>query len=295
MRVLLAGASGLIGSPLADELSSRGHDVVRLVRRSPAGSGERSWDPASGQLDAAEVAAADAVICLSGAPVGGRRWTTAYKRELMASRVEPVTLLATAVAAADEPPALLCASAVGYYGDTGEAAVDETAPAGQGFLAELCVAWEASAEPAVRAGARVAHLRTGLVLTGTGGLLAQLRPIVRLGLGGPIGSGRQYLPWISLADEVAAIVHVLESSLAGPVNLTAPAPTPNRDFIAELARQVHRPAVLPVPGFALRAVLGELANDALTGQRALPAALTGDGFAFQHPSLPQAISWALAH
>jgi hypothetical protein len=295
MHVVLAGASGLIGTALRGNLVADGHQVTTLVRRTPAGPDEQSWDPAAGQLDAGVLAGADAVVCLSGAAVDGRRWTQRYKNELVLSRTDPVGLLARTLAShPDGPRVLLSASAVGYYGDTGARTVDESAAAGTGFLAELCQRWEAAAEPAAVAGVRVVRLRTGLVLSSAGGLLARLRPIVRWGVGGRIGSGEQYLPWISLADEIGAIRLLLEQPVAGPVNLTGPNPSRNADFIAELARQLHRPAVLPAPAFALRAVLGELGNDALTGQRAVPAALTAAGYRFAHPTLAAAISWAFS-
>jgi uncharacterized protein (TIGR01777 family) len=200
--------------------------------------------------------------------------------------------MARAVAAAGVP-AFVCASAVGYYGDTGDTVVDEAAPAGAGFLAGVCVQWEAATAPAAAAGARVANLRTGLVLARSGGLLHRLLPIARLGVAGKLGSGRQFMPWISLADQVAAMRFVIESDVRGPVNLVGPDPVRNAEFVSVLGRLVHRPTVLPTPAFALRAVLGEFAGDVLGGQRAVPTVLRAAGFAFRHNTVEDALRWAL--
>jgi uncharacterized protein (TIGR01777 family) len=294
VRVVLAGASGLIGTALRRSLAADGHDVVRLVRRPAAAADELRWAPASGEIDRSALAGADAVVCLSGAGVADHRWTRRYRDEIRRSRIEPVGLLARTIADLGSPGTLLVASAVGYYGDSGDRELDESAPPGTGFLAELCVDWEAAAAPAVAAGIRVTQLRTGLVLVAGGGLLGRLAPIVRAGVGGRLGSGRQWMPWISLADEIRAIRFVLDNPVRGPVNLTGPAPVRNAEFVATLAQRLHRPAVLPVPGFALRAVLGEVAGDVLAGQRAVPAALTSAGFTFTHADLDGALGWALA-
>lgn len=293
MRLVLAGASGLLGTALADQLASDGHTLLRLVRRTPASTAEVRWDPARGELDPAALAGADAVICLSGAGVGDKRWTDAYKQTLLRSRVDPVALVARTMAQAGGPGVLLSASAVGIYGDTGDRVTDESGPAGSDFLAQLCVQWEAAADPARAAGIRVTALRTGLVLTRRGGLVPQLRTVIRLGAGGRLGSGRQYLPWITLADHLAAVRFLLDHDIAGPVNVVGPQPVRNAEFVAELARQLHRPAVVPAPRFGMRLVLGELADAALAGQRAVPAALTAEGFTFQHRELPDALRWAL--
>lgn len=295
MRIVLAGASGLIGTALRASLAEQGHAVTSLVRRAPHGPGESQWEPDAGRVDAAVLSAADAVVCLSGAGVADRRWTDAYKQTLRSSRLDTVGTLARAVAT-HGPARLLAASAVGYYGDTGDTEVDETSPSGDGFLAELCRDWEAATEPAERAGVAVAHLRTGIVLTARGGLLKRLLPIVRLGAGGRLGSGRQFLPWITLADEVHAITHLLgpdSAEITGAVNLVGPAPARNAEFVSALASVVHRPAVLPVPAFAIRIALGELAQDALGGQRAVPTALARSGFAFEHATLDSALRWAV--
>ena len=284
MRVVLAGASGLIGTALRTSLLADGHSVTTLVRRAP-GRDEQRWDPAAGRLDSDVLDGAHAVVCLSGAGVGDRRWTPAYKRTLLHSRVDSVATLARAVADRERPPAFVTASAVGYYGDGGERELHETSPPGDDFLAAMCVQWEAAAKPARTAGARTVALRSGLVLSRAGGLLARLHTVALLGLGGRLGSGRQFMPWISLADEIAAIRFVLDSTIEGPVNLVGPAPARNAEFMAALRRATHRPAAPPVPGFGLRIVLGEVAASALTGQRAVPEVLTEAGFRFAHTSL----------
>jgi uncharacterized protein len=294
VHVVLAGASGLIGTALVASLRRDGHDVVVLVRRTAAHRSESRWAPERGEVDASALASADAVVCLSGAGVADKRWSPAYKRTLTTSRVDSVGTLATAMADGAGPGVLVCASAVGYYGDTGDVVVDESTPRGAGFLAELCERWEAAAAPAHEAGIRVAHLRTGIVLCADGGMLKRLKPIALLGVAGKLGSGRQYLPWISLADEIAAIRYVLDGDLAGPVNLTGPDPVTNAEFMAALGRAVHRPTVIPTPGFALRLVLGELASDALTGQRAVPRRLIESGFEHRHADVGSALRWALA-
>ncbi|MDP9116219.1 MAG: TIGR01777 family oxidoreductase [Actinomycetota bacterium] len=293
MRIVLAGASGLIGSALRRSLLADGADVTTLVRRAPRDAQELRWDPAGGHLETAALEGAHAVVCLSGAGVGDKRWTAAYKAILRSSRIDSVATIAAAMARVSRPPVLLAASAVGYYGDTGENAVNETATAGDGFLAELCEDWERAAAPAAAAGARVAHLRTGLVLTHQGGLLKRLLPIVRAGVGGRLGSGRQFMPWISMADEVSAIRFLLDNEIRGPVNLCGPNPSRNAELISMLAALVHRPAALPVPGIALRLALGEFAGDALASQRVLPTVLDQAGFVHSHTELESALRWAL--
>lgn len=294
MQVVLSGASGLIGTALQNSLRAQGHTVIALVRRRPSGRDEAGWAPEQRKLDAGILTGADAVVCLSGAGVGDHRWTDSYKTVLRRSRLDSVATIAGAMASLDKGPrVLLSASGVGYYGDTGERTVDESAPRGGGFLAELCADWEAATQPAEDAGVRVAHLRTGLVLSGDGGLLKRLNRIVSLGAGGRLGSGRQFMPWISLADEVAAIQFLLEHGVSGPVNLTGPDPARNAELIATLAQLLHRPALVPTPAFALRIVLGEFAQDTLTGQRAVPAKLLAAGFTHQHADLDSALRWAL--
>lgn len=289
MRVVLAGSSGLIGPPLKAALAAGGHDVRTLVRREPTGPKEDSWDPGKGLVDPDFLSGADAVICLSGVGVGDHRWTDSYKKAIRASRVDSVGTIAASLAEYGGPRVLIAASAVGYYGDTGPAVVDEDTPPGDSFLSGVCVQWEAAADPARQAGVRVVHLRTGLVLASGGGLLKRLKPIVTAGLGGKLGDGRQYLPWISLTDEVDAITFLLTSDVAGPVNLTAPSPARNVDFTRTLGRVLHRPTIVPVPGFAIKIALGEFAQDVLTGQNALPRRLLDAGFSFTHADLETAL------
>jgi uncharacterized protein (TIGR01777 family) len=293
MRVVLAGASGLIGTSLRKSLNADGHAVATLVRRDPSGPDEDRWEPSRGLLDPNFLDGVDAVVCLSGVGLGDHRWTEEYKKQIVSSRVDSVATIARTLTAMDGPRVLIAASAVGYYGDTGEREADETAPRGAGFLAELCQDWEAATRPAEDAGIRVAHLRTGLVLSADGGLLKRLKPIVQLGVAGRLGSGRQFMPWISLADEIGAIRFVLEREVSGPVNLTGPDPVRNAELIATLARLLHRPAIVPTPGFALRIVLGEFARDILTGQRAVPTKLLDAGFIHQHADVESALRWAL--
>jgi uncharacterized protein (TIGR01777 family) len=289
VEVVLAGASGLIGSPLRDSLRADGHRVKTLVRHPTSGTDEDSWDPAQGLVDPDFLAGADAVVCLSGVGVGDHRWTDAYKTEIVQSRVDSVGTIARSLAEYGGPRILLAASAVGYYGDTGDVTVDEQTPPGNSFLSGVCVRWEAAADPARAAGVRVVHLRTGLVLARDGGLVKRLSPIVKAGLGGKLGDGKQYMPWISLTDEVAAIRFLLEHDIAGPVNLTGPAPVRNAEFTKALGQALHRPSILRVPGFAAKIALGEFADDVLTGQRALPKRLLDEGFTFTHADLDSAL------
>ena len=298
MKIAIAGASGLIGRALAADLGSDGHQVIRLVRHPPQGPDQVRWDPLApdGGLAPAALSGADAVVNLAGAPVAAGRWTPARKAELRSSRIQGTASLTAAMAAASHPPpVLLCGSATGWYADTGDRQVDESDPAGQGFLADLVRDWEAAAQQARQAaGARVASLRTGIVLARDGGMLARLAPLFRFGLGARLGSGRQYLSWISLADEVRAIRFLLEHDLDGPVNLTAPAPVTNAEFTAALGRALHRPAVLLVPAVALRAGLGELSGELLVSQRVRPARLLEAGFAFRHGDIHSALSAELS-
>jgi uncharacterized protein (TIGR01777 family) len=289
MNVVLAGASGMIGSALAASLRSDGHRVKRLVRRPATGPEVDSWDPQRGLVDPDFLADADAVVCLSGVGVGDARWNEDYKRLIRQSRVDSVATLARSLAEYGGPRVLLCASAVGYYGDTGDRVVDEHAPPGQSFLSGVCVDWEAAADPARAAEVRVVHLRSGLVLSRNGGLLQRLALLTRLGLGGRLGTGRQYMPWISLTDEVMAIRFLLERDIAGPVNLTGPEPVPNAEFTAVLGRVLHRPTFWRVPAVAARVALGEFSTEVLTGQRAVPARLREAGYAFRHAELTSAL------
>ncbi|MFI5911624.1 TIGR01777 family oxidoreductase [Dactylosporangium sp. NPDC051541] len=294
MQILIAGASGFLGRRLIPHLRAAGHQVTPLVRRPPR-PGEVRWDPTAGVLDGTVVAAADAVINLAGAGVGDKRWTAQYKKVLVDSRVDTTRTLARAIAAAPvKPKVLLNSSAVGYYGDTGDREVDETSPAGEGFLADLCKVWEAATHPAEDAGTRVALLRTGFPLDPEGGLLKPIHIQFKLFAGGRMGSGKQYLPWISVPDWLAAVTFVLDRELAGPVNLTGPEPVTNADFSAALADVMHRPNLFPVPGFALRAAVGEFGGEALASQRVLPAVLVREEFPFAHRTVTDALQQAVS-
>lgn len=294
MDVVIAGSRGLIGQALVDLLTAQGHQVRRLVRGAPTDPDDLAWDPARGHLDVGVLRGADAVVNLGGAGVGDRTWTARYKREILASRVDPTSLLARSMAAMAEPPRrFLQASAVGYYGDRGSLVLTEDASPGRGFLAGVCTRWEAAAAPARDAGVGVVHLRTGIVMSRRGGALGRLLPIVRSGLGGPLGRGDQYWPWITLADEVAAISHLLTSDVVGPVNLSAPVPVTNKTFTEAIATQVHRPAAVPVPELALRVALGEFGTTLVDSQRVVPAALEDDGFVFRHRRIEDAARWAV--
>jgi uncharacterized protein (TIGR01777 family) len=294
MQILIAGASGFLGRRLVPHLRSSGHRVTPLVRRPPR-PGEVRWDPTAGVLDGDVVAEADAIINLAGAGVSDRRWTAQYKKVLVDSRVDATRTLALAIAAAPaKPRVLLNASGVHYYGDTGDRAVDESAPAGEGFLSDLCKVWEAATRPAEDAGARVVLLRTGMPLHRDGGLLKPLYLQFKLFAGGRMGSGGQYMPWISLADWLEAVAFALDRDLDGPVNLTGPEPVTNAEFSAALARTLGRPNLLPVPGFALRAAVGEFAGEALASARVLPGVLVREGFTFAHRTVDEAIQQAVS-
>ncbi len=295
MRIVIGGASGYLGRPLVDRLRAAGHDVVRLVRRDPSAPDEVTWRPNQDALDPSVVDGADAAINLAGVGVGDHRWSDDYRRLIRSSRVNATEALARSIGAAAKPPrVLLNASAVGYYGDTGDREVDEAAPAGTGFFAEVCQAWEAATAPAEEAGIRVVHLRSGLVLGPGGGLLGPMLPLYRLGLGGPLGNGRQWMPWISRADELGAIEFLLTADdVTGAVNLTGPAPVPNKEFARTLGRVLRRPAVLPVPALLLRLVIGDFGREAVISQRVLPAVLAGAGYRFEHPDLESALRWAV--
>ncbi|MFB0632018.1 TIGR01777 family oxidoreductase [Streptomyces sp. AB3(2024)] len=296
MRIALTGSSGLIGKALVRSLHADGHDTVRFVRRAPGAPGEARWDPRAGYVDPAGLEGADAVVHLAGAGVGDHRWTAAYKKEIRDSRVLGTAAIARAVAAlGSPPPVLVCGSAIGYYGDTGDRPVDEGAPAGTGFLPSVCVDWEAAAAPARAAGIRTVFARTGLVVAADGGAWGKLFPVFRAGIGGRLGNGRQYWSYISLDDEIAALRHIIDTpALTGPVNLTAPHPLTNREVTAAMGRVLHRPTVCAVPAPVMRLALGEFAGDVLGSQRVLPARLLESGFAFRHPGIEESIRAALA-
>ncbi len=294
MRVVIAGSSGLIGTSLVAHLRAAGHEVLRLVRRAPAAPDERGWDPPAGRIDDGTFDGVDGVINLAGAGIADRPWSGARKQLLRDSRNVPTEVLATAVAD-HGVAALLNASGINYYGDTGTRVVDETAPPGAGFLAEVCRDWEAATAPASDAGVRVVLLRSAAVLSPGGGLLGRLRPLFSLMLGGRIGSGEQAFPWISLDDEVGAIRFLLEHrDVSGPVNLAGPEPATNAEFTEALAAVLHRPAPFAAPAFALRAVLGQMADEmVLTGPVAVPAVLLKHGYQFRHRSVREALAAAL--
>ncbi|CAM5618091.1 TIGR01777 family protein OS=Streptomyces alboniger OX=132473 GN=CP975_09640 PE=3 SV=1 [Streptomyces alboniger] len=294
-RIAVSGASGLIGTALTRSLTAAGHDVVRLVRRAPRGAGEVRWDPAKGHVDTAGLAGCTGGRQPRGRGIGDHRWTDAYKRELRDGRVLGTSALAAAAASLDEPPrAFLNAGAIGYYGETGARAVDETAPAGTGFLPALCVEWEEATAAAQEAGIRTVIARNGLVVAREGGAWARLFPLFRAGLGGRLGNGRQYWSYISLHDEVAALRYLLDTeTLSGPVNLTAPEPLTNGEITAAMGRVLRRPTLLPAPAPALRVALGEMAGD-LGGRRVRPARLLESGFAFTYPGIEETLRAALA-
>jgi uncharacterized protein (TIGR01777 family) len=299
MKVAVTGSSGLIGTRLVAGLQADGHEVLRLVRRTPRTADEHRWDPQHRRIDPVLLSDVDAVVNLAGTPIRPRRFTAGYKEQLRSSRLDSTVTVseALAAAAAADPGrrrVLLSASAVGYYGDTGDRPVQEDAPPGSDFLARLCVDWEAATRPAEDAGVRVAHLRTGLVVGRDAMLMRILGLVFRAGLGGRMGSGRQYWPWISLDDEVEAIRFLLTADVSGPVNLTGPRPVPNAEFVRRLAAAVHRPAVLPVPGPVLSLALGEVGRSSvLAGQRAVPAVLERAGYRWTHPDLDDALRAAL--
>ena len=298
MKILLSGASGFIGSALVARLGDEGHEPVRLVRAEPRpGGAEIRWDPTAGRLDAASLEGFDAVVHLAGESIAEGRWTRARKTRIRDSRVRGTELLARTLARlSDRPEVLVSASAIGFYGDRGDQELDEQSPRGNGFVAEVCRQWEGASRTAGAAGIRVVQLRLGLVLSPTGGALAKMLPAFRLGLGGRLGSGRQYVSWITLDDLVDVVRHVLATDrLQGPVNAVAPQPVTNREFARALGRALRRPARVPVPRFALRAMLGEMADELLLASiRVLPRRLLDTGFRFGDADLPAALARLLA-
>lgn len=297
MDVAVTGSHGFIGSAVVPALRRAGH-TVRPVVRGRAGPGEVAWDPDAGTVDAAGLEGVDAVLHLAGVGIGDRRWTGAYKDKVRSSRLDGTALLAGALAGLRRPPRVLVSqSAVGYYGDRGDEVLTEDSAPGTGFLAELVQAWEQAAVPAADAGVRVVWTRTGVVQSPAGGALRKQLPLFRLGLGGPLGSGRQWVSWVTLDDVVGAFLHVLDhDDLAGPVNLTAPEPVTAARFAAALGRAVHRPAVVKVPSPALGLALGrEMTAEMLTAsQRVVPARLEASGYRFRHPEVDAAMAEILA-
>jgi uncharacterized protein (TIGR01777 family) len=293
MKVLISGATGLVGSALVPFLTTGGHEAARLSRR--AGPEDVAWDPVARELDAGALEGMDGVVHLAGENIAGR-WTAARKERIRRSRIDGTRLLAERLASLDRKPrVLVCASAIGYYGDRGDEILREDSPAGSGFLAEVCREWEAAAEPARRAGIRVVHLRFGVILTSAGGALAQMLTPFRMGLGGRVGSGRQYLSWVSLDDAVGAIHHALtREGLHGPVNVVAPRPVTNLELTRTLGRVLSRPTLFPLPAFAARLVFGEMADALLLASaRVVPERLQAAGYEFRHPDLEGALRHVL--
>jgi hypothetical protein len=294
MRIVIAGASGLIGTHMSATFRAAGHQVVPLVRRAPSSAAEVRWDPAAGELDPQALAGADAVVNLSGAGIGDRPWTRKRVEVLLASRLDSTRTLTNAMRRLDSPPpAFISQSGSHYYGDAGNTVLRENAPQGAGTLARICAEWEAAAATAPP-GVRVVTPRTGVVLSRSGGALGRLLPLIRLGVGGPLGNGRQYWPWISLPDVSAAFLFLLESDLSGPVNLCAPEQTDVNGLVAALASALHRPAALRVPAPVLRLLMRDLAEElVLASHRMEPARLLSAGFTWQHPTRASAVQWVV--
>jgi uncharacterized protein len=298
VRIAVSGSTGLIGTALVAALRDGGHQVIRLVRRTPASQDEIAWDPlaATGGLAPGALEGLDAAVHLAGANVAGRRWTAAYKEEIRASRVRGTRALAGALAAAGAPPSvLLSGSAIGWYGDTGGREVDESSPVGSGFLPDVVREWEAAARPAEEAGIRVVTMRSGVVISRRGGVLARMLPPFRLGLGARLGSGTQVMSWITLADYAAIVSFLLaHPEITGPVNLTTPHPVTNAEFTSALAAAVHRPGLLFLPEPALKLALGGVSSDILASARVMPRRLEAAGYRFRFPDLPAALAAELA-
>lgn len=300
MDVVITGATGLIGRALSRSLLDDGHEVRQLVRPgSPPVAGARAveWDPPRGVIDRAGLEGADAVVHLAGAGIADKRWNDERKRLILESRSIPTRLLAETLADLERPPGVLVSgSAIGYYGEAGDRVLTEESPPGEVFLSEVCVAWEEAAAPAADAGIRVARLRTGIVLDRHGGALAKLLPLFRFGLGGRLGSGKQWWSWISMDDQIGIIRWLLENDVSGPVNATAPEPLTNAAFTKVLGEVLHRPTVLPVPAFGPKVLLGgELAQQLLfLSQRVQPTVAENEGYTFAHPTLDDALRAVLA-
>jgi uncharacterized protein (TIGR01777 family) len=292
MDVLVTGSHGLLGTALIPRLRARGDRVLRLVRGEPEGADDVRWDPPAGTIDTGALEGIDAVVHLAGAGIGDKKWTPARKQLVLDSRTEPTGLLARTLASLDDKPSVLVsASAIGYYGNRGDELLTEEANPGDDFGAQVCIAWEEATAPAADAGIRVACMRTGLVLDAAGGLLKRLLLPFKLGIGGRLGSGEQYMSWIAIDDELQAILHLVDTpTIEGPVNLTAPDPVTNKEFTGALGHAVHRPTILPAPVFGLKAVYGgELVETLLGSQRVSSAKLQASGFQFAHPDLDAAL------
>lgn len=290
-RIAITGASGLIGSALVGHLKSEGHTVQRLVRRPVLSPDEIAWDPTTGYVDIAALLGVDAVIHLAGVGVGDKRWTKKYRGEILNSRLLGTTAIAKAVTEV-KPQVFISASAIGWYGESGNRAVVESDRVGDDFLAAVCREWEAAADLAQ--GVRTVKLRTGLVLDPTGGALGRMLPLFRLGLGGKLGNGKQWWSWITLHDLIRAITFLLENEIAGPVNLTSPNPVTNQEFTAALARAMHRPALFPAPAFALKLALGGFSSEILGSKKVAPAVLTEAGFTWDYPHITNALNALVA-
>jgi uncharacterized protein len=297
MDVVVTGSSGLIGTALGGALERAGHRMVPMVRSQASGEAIH-WDPDRGDIDAGGLEGVGAVVHLAGEGIGARRWNEAHKAKVKYSRTKGTSLLSETLAKLNKAPRVLVSgSAVGYYGDRGDEVLTESSRPGSDFLAGLCTAWEAATAPAKEAGIRVAHTRTGIVLSGTGGVLPKMLLPFKFGVGGRLGSGRQWVSWIAIEDEVGAIVHLLgDDTFSGPFNLTAPNPVTNADMTKAIGAALHRPTLLPAPAFALKTALGGEMAEALllVSQRALPTRLLDSGFTFQHPELGEALRVALA-
>ncbi|MET0825443.1 MAG: TIGR01777 family oxidoreductase [Acidimicrobiales bacterium] len=292
MEIVVTGSSGLIGTALVAGLEADGHRVRRLVRRPARGSDEVRWDPSAGEIDRDGLEGVDGVVHLAGPGIGDKRWSEARKHDLREARVVGTALLAETLAGLDaKPPVLVSGSAIGYYGDRGYEKLTEKSKAGNDFLADLCRDWEGAAAPAAAAGIRVATIRTGIVLAPGGGALEKLLPLFKLGLGGRLGSGRQYWSWITIDDEVRAIRHLLEHDVSGPVNLTAPEPATNQEITSTLGEVLNRPTLVPVPRFGPKLILGGEATETFlyASQRVYPTVLEAHGFRFTHPELEPAL------
>ena len=286
-RVAVSGASGLIGGALVAHLKSEGHTVQKLVRRSTVAPDEIAWNPQDGTVDLSALEGIDAVIHLAGAGVGDKRWTKKYRAEILNSRLLGTTTIAKAVATV-KPKVFISASAMGWYGETGNRAVTENDRAGDDFLSAVCREWESAADLA--GDIRTVKLRTGLVLDPTGGALGKMIPLFRFGLGGKLGSGKQWWSWITLHDVVRAITFAMQNPIAGPINLTTPNPSTNQEFTAALARAMHRPALFPVPAIALKIAFGGFSDEMLGSKKVLPEGLLASGFTFDYPHLSGALS-----
>jgi len=286
-RIAITGASGLIGAALVGYLKSEGHTVQRLVRRTPVSPDEVQWDPKTGFVDLEPLRGVDAIIHLAGVGVGDRRWSKKYKAEILNSRLLGTTAIAHAVTEL-KPQVFISASAIGWYGESGNRAVVEADRAGDDFLAAVCREWEGAADLAE--GVRTVKLRTGLVLDPTGGALGRMLPLFRFGLGGKLGNGKQWWSWITLHDQIRAIAFLLENPISGPVNITAPNPVTNREFTSALARAMHRPALFPAPAIALKVALGGFSSEILGSKKVIPNVLTEAGFEWDYPHISSALS-----